>query len=49
MGLDYSIEYLRGKENVVIDALSRKEEVGQCQAIFVAIREWMKEVAGSYE
>jgi len=37
------------RENLVADALSRKEKIGQCQAISAIIPKWMKEVAGSYE
>lgn len=36
LGLDYTIQYRKGKENKVVDALSRKEEWGSCQAISVA-------------
>ena len=48
MGLDYTIHYWKGKENVVADVLSRKEEKGNCQAITVVL-EWVKDIAGSYE
>ncbi|XP_052193025.1 uncharacterized protein LOC127801693 [Diospyros lotus] len=43
------MEYRRGKKNVVANALSKKEKVGQCQAISVVVTKWMKEVTGSYE
>lgn len=35
MGFDFSIEYEKGKENIVTDALSRKEE--NDEATFAAI------------
>jgi len=52
MGLDYTILYRKGKENVVADALSRrevKEDGGQCYDITVVVPEWVKEVEQSYE
>ena len=30
MGMDYTIVYRKDKENVVADALSRREEKGEC-------------------
>ena len=49
LGLDYSIQYCRGKENTVADALSRKEENEECRAVSVVVPEWIKEVSRSYE
>jgi hypothetical protein len=49
---DYSIEYKKGSENSVADALSRKVEHWQpleCTAITMAIPKWMEEVISSYE
>jgi len=47
-GLDYSIQYRRGKENVVVDALSRCQEEGSTSAITVVVPEWCQEVIDSY-
>jgi len=33
MGLDFSVEYKKGKENVVVDALSRQKQ-GSIATIF---------------
>ena len=49
MGLDYSIQYKRGKENVAADALSRCHEEGSTVAITTVILEWYHEVIESYE
>lgn len=49
MGLDYIIQYRKGKENRVADALSRKGSEGVTQAITGAIPEWITEVVKSYE
>ena len=52
MGLDYTILYRNGKENIVANALSKREEIdkeGQCHKITAVVLEWMKEVVQSYE
>ena len=51
MGLSYEIQYKKGRENKVADALSRRasSEEGDCAALVCVIPEWMKEVIGSYE
>jgi hypothetical protein len=46
--LNYEFLYRSGKENVVVDALSRRDE-GECLAISMVIPEWIKEVLSSYE
>lgn len=49
MGLDYIIQYRRGKENVVADASSRRNETAACQAITTVVPEWMGELEASYD
>ena len=49
MGLDYTIQFWRGKENIVVDALSRREGKGDCQAITTMVPNWVKELVRSYE
>ena len=49
LGLDYVIQYRKGKENVVVDALSRREETGSSQAILAIVLDWVKEISASYE
>jgi len=41
MGLDFTIQYQKGKENIVADALSRRDKVGNCQAISVVLPAWI--------
>lgn len=46
-GFDYMVEYKKGRENVVADALSRKEEVDKditCTAITIVEPSWLQEV-----
>ena len=45
IGLDYTILYCKGKENVVADALSRREDSedrGHCHGITAIVPEWVK-------
>lgn len=52
MGLDHTILYQKGEENVIADALSRrevKENEGQCYGITAVVPEWVKVVEKSYE
>jgi len=49
MGLDYPIQYKKGKENVVADALLRRHEEGSVAAITIIIPEWCQQVIESYE
>ena len=42
MGLDYTILYCKGKENVVADALSKRED--NEGGITVVVPKWVKEV-----
>ena len=55
MGMDYEIQYKRGTENLVADALSRRQEaVGDsplhsCLAITAVRPVWMEELQKSYE
>jgi hypothetical protein len=49
---DFSIEYKKGSENSVADALSRKAEhytTSPCLAISMAVPKWMEEVEATYE
>ena len=49
MGLDYSVQYRKGKENVAADALSRCYEDENLAAITMVVLDWCKEVVDSYE
>jgi hypothetical protein len=45
LGYDFEIIYQKGKQNVVADALSRKEEEtkGSLRAIFIPQSDWVEE------
>lgn len=43
---DYTIEYKKGKENIVVDALSRRDS--KCHAMTVCVPEWIEDVKLSY-
>ncbi len=48
MGLDYTINYKKGKENLTADALSRRSlEESHLEALATAVPSWMEEVSGS--
>nr|CAD1837746.1 unnamed protein product [Ananas comosus var. bracteatus] len=50
MGLNYTIQYKKGKENAAADAISRIiNEKGITLAITAAIPTWVREVAESYK
>ena len=48
MGLDYTIQYRKGKENIAADALSRCHEEGSLAAVTVVTPQWYEEVISSY-
>lgn len=49
LGLDYVIEYRRGKENVAANALFRINFDANCSVISAVIPTWMVELSNSYE
>ena len=49
MGLDFTIQYRKGKENRTADALSRRDEGGNCHAISAALPVWIQELIRSYD
>lgn len=48
---DYSIEYKKGKDNIVADALLRKDHTmeGQCSQMTIIQAEWLDDIRKSYE
>jgi len=49
MGLDYVIQYRKGKEYLAANALSRCYEAGHAAALMVVVPDWHREVVLSYE
>ena len=51
LGLSYEIQYKKGRENVAVDALSRRssKEEGEIAEMTCVIPEWVKEVEKSYQ
>jgi hypothetical protein len=45
---DMEIIHKRGKDNIVVDALSQKDEETQVFAISIAIPEWLDEIRTEY-
>lgn len=48
MGLDYVIQFRRGKENVAADALSHCQEGRVLAAVTSVVSDWLQEVNDSY-
>lgn len=48
---DYTIEYRKGKENLVADALSKKDSLHsmQCNNITMVVPQWTEDVKNSYK
>lgn len=48
LGLDYEVQYKKGADNRVADALSRQVDSGQLMVLSALIPTWMQEVNLSY-
>ena len=48
MGLDCTIQYRKGKENVAANALSQCFEEGMVAAITLVLPDWLQEVTANY-
>jgi hypothetical protein len=48
MGYNYTIEYKKGKDNKVDNALSRKPNIESMRAISTAVPLWVNDVQASY-
>jgi hypothetical protein len=46
---DMEILHKRGKDNIVVDSLSRKDEEAQVFAVSIAIPEWLNEIRSEYD
>uniref|UniRef100_A0A2N9FZ49 Chromo domain-containing protein n=1 Tax=Fagus sylvatica TaxID=28930 RepID=A0A2N9FZ49_FAGSY len=44
MGYDFVIEYKRGSENLVVDTLSRREDMGELKAISQPVTRWIEPI-----
>ena len=47
MGLDYTIQFKKGKENIVADAFSRCHEEGSLAVVTMVTPRWYEEVISS--
>ncbi|KAK4390300.1 Transposon Tf2-11 polyprotein [Sesamum angolense] len=48
LGLDYEVQYKKEKDNIAVDALSRRDH-GECATITVIIPNWVMVIQKSYE
>ena len=44
MGYDFTIEYKKGKDNVIADKLSRREEDGEINTISTLVPHWLESI-----